>query len=79
MKRIELYTKVCAACPNLLQALGYADIEETDVVDMNMKLLKVLNADGNQYNLTVANKLYGEQTIKFKQVFHSFFSSRSIE
>ena len=33
-----------------------------------MKLLKILNADANKYIMSVANKLYGEQTFTFKQV-----------
>ena len=50
------------------QALQYSSLKEADVFSMNQKLLKVLNADTNKYNMSVANKLYGEQTFTFKQV-----------
>ena len=50
------------------QALQYSSLKEADVFSLNQKLLKVLNADSNKYNMSVANKLYGEQTFTFKQV-----------
>ena len=50
------------------QVLGYSDINEANIFDMSMKLLKVLNADDNQYNMSVVNKLYGEKTFTIKQV-----------
>ena len=43
-------------------------MSEAEIMSFNKKLLDILNDDTKKYNISVANKLFGEQTFTFKQV-----------
>ena len=46
-------------------------MSEADIMSFNKKLLDILNDDTKKYNISVANKLFGEQTFTIKQVTHT--------
>ena len=41
---------------------------ESNIMSFNKNLLDILNDDTKNYNISVANKLFAEQTFTFKQV-----------